>query len=67
MIKFLCNNYGFRIDRQRGSHAILKGFVNGKEIAVPVPIHTELSLGVRKDIIARVGISEEEFIKGFRR
>ncbi|MBI2583231.1 MAG: type II toxin-antitoxin system HicA family toxin [Candidatus Aenigmarchaeota archaeon] len=67
MIKFLCNKRGFRLDRQRGSHAIVKGMIGGKEVAIPVPLYDEISIGVRKDIIACAGMSEEEFIREFRR
>lgn len=58
-IKILCNNFGFKAVRQRGSHIVLKK--NG--IGTVVPNHKELKIGTLKGILDQAKINEEEFSK----
>ncbi len=53
---------GFYIDRQKGSHVILK---NEQSVMVVIPVHgsKELKLGLFKSILKDIKISEEEFWK----
>lgn len=62
-VKILCNKFGFKILRQKGSHIILtKETPNGK-IGTVVPNHPELKIGTLKGILELAKIDEEEFIK----
>ena len=58
-IKILCNNFGFKAVRQRGSHIVLKK--NG--IGTVVPNHKELKIGTLKGILKLGKIDDEEFMK----
>ncbi len=58
-IKILCNRFGFRIIRQRGSHVVLKK--NG--IGTVVPNHKELKLGTLKGILELAKVKEEDFVE----
>jgi len=62
-VKILCNNFDFKIIRQKGSHIILaKDTPNGK-IGTVVPNHPELKIGTLKGILNLAKISEEEFLE----
>ena len=58
-IKILCNRFGFRIIRQRGSHVVLKK--NG--IGTVVPNHKVLKLGTLKGVLELAKVREEDFVK----
>ncbi len=62
-IKILCNKFGFKIIRQKGSHVVLKRDINGKTIGTVVPMHQELKRGTLRGILELAGINEEEFEK----
>lgn len=60
-VKILCNQFGFRVVRQRGSHIVLaKETLTGK-VGTVVPNHSELKRGTLKGILKLANISEEEF------
>ncbi len=60
-LKILCNRFGFRVVRQRGSHIVLaKETLTGK-VGTVVPNHPELKRGTLKGILKLANISEEEF------
>ncbi len=50
---------GFQIDRQKGSHIILR---NGP-LKIIIPNHAELDKGTLRAIIHQTGLSREEFMK----
>lgn len=58
-VKILCNKFGFRIIRQKGSHVILRK----ENIGTVVPMHKELKVGTLKGILELAKIREEDFIK----
>lgn len=58
-IKVLCNEFGFRIVRQKGSHVVLRK--NGTGTVVPV--HPELKTGTLRGILKLAKVSEEEFFR----
>jgi len=63
-VKILCNKFGFKAIRQRGSHVILKKeFESGKKIGTVVPMHNRLAIGTLKSIIEQAKIAEEDFLK----
>ncbi len=62
-IKILCNKFGFKIIRQRGSHIILKKETPNGLIGTVVPNHKELKVGTLKGILGLAKIKEEEFEK----
>ena len=56
-IKVLCNKFGFKIVRQKGSHVVLRKGDTGTVI----PRHKELKLGTLKGILKLAKINEKEF------
>ncbi len=58
-IKILCNHFGFKAVRQRGSHIVLKK----DGIGTVVPNHKELKIGTLKGILELAKVDEEEFAK----
>jgi predicted RNA binding protein YcfA (HicA-like mRNA interferase family) len=47
---------GFRLVRQRGSHAIMQKAVGNSTVTVPVPLHDELRVGTLLAIIRQSGL-----------
>jgi len=60
-IKILCNKFGFKIVRQRGSHIVLKKETQEGNIGTVVPNHKELKVGTIKSILELAKVKEEEF------
>ena len=52
---------GFRLVRQRGSHAIMQKTVADSTVTVPVPLHDELSVGTLLAIIRQSGLPRSVF------
>ena len=61
-VKFLIK-FGFELVRQKGSHVILKK--QNKTIVVPVHGGEQLRLGLFRDKLKTLELSEEEFWKLF--
>ncbi len=61
IIKVL-NKFGYNELRQKGSHVILKKFIESKEIGCVVPLHKEVAVGTLKGILKQANISPAEFI-----
>jgi predicted RNA binding protein YcfA (HicA-like mRNA interferase family) len=62
IIKIL-NKLGFSEIRQRGSHVILKKYLNPGETGCVVPLHKEVAVGTLKGILKQAQISTEDFLK----
>ena len=62
-VKILCNKFGFRIVRQKGSHIVLRKDTPQGTIGTVVPLHPELKIGTLKGILELAKIPEEEFYK----
>ena len=60
-IKILCNKFGFKIVRQRGSHIVLKKETQEGNIGTVVPNHKELKIGTLKAVLELANIKEEKF------
>lgn len=58
LIKILCNKFGFRVIRQKGSHVTL----TNNTIYVTVP-QKEIRVGLLGVILRDCGITREEFLK----
>jgi predicted RNA binding protein YcfA (HicA-like mRNA interferase family) len=58
LIKILCNKFGFRAIRQKGSHVTL----TNNTIYVTVP-QNEIHVGLLGVILRDCGITREEFLK----
>jgi predicted RNA binding protein YcfA (HicA-like mRNA interferase family) len=56
-IKILCNKFGFKAIRQKGSHVVLRK----ENIGTVVPLHKELKIGTLKGILELAKIKEEDF------
>ncbi len=62
-VKILCNKFGFKIKRQRGSHIILRKETIEGAIGTVVPNHKELKIGTLKGVLELAKINEEDFEK----
>jgi len=62
-IKILCNKFGFKAIRQKGSHVVLKKETPSGSIGPVVPLHDELKIGTLKGILELAKVSEEDFAK----
>lgn len=58
LTKILCNRFGFKVVRQKGSHATLTNDV----IYVTIP-QKEIRVGLLGVILKDCGITREEFLK----
>jgi predicted RNA binding protein YcfA (HicA-like mRNA interferase family) len=52
---------GFFVDRQRGSHVVLKKIIPGGERGCVIPMHREVALGTLRSALKMAGVSPEEF------
>ena len=52
---------GFFVDRQRGSHAVLKKFTPQGERGCVIPMHREVAIGTLRSALKMAGVSPEEF------
>ena len=62
-VKILCNKFGFKIKRQRGSHIILRKETPEGAIGTVVPNHSELKIGTLKGVLELAKVSVEDFEK----
>ena len=60
-VKILCNKFGFKIKRQRGSHIVLRKETSQGAIGTVVPNHEELKIGTLKGILELAKVNEEDF------
>lgn len=51
---------GWQVARQRGSHIIL--VKEGRNVTLSVPNHPEVARGTLRTLIARAGLTVEEFL-----
>ncbi len=54
---------GFVLDRQRGSHAVLKKKIPSGEIGCVIPMHREIAAGTLRSALKMAGVEIEEFTK----
>jgi predicted RNA binding protein YcfA (HicA-like mRNA interferase family) len=52
---------GFLVDRQRGSHAVLKKITPEGERGCVIPMHKEVALGTLRSALKMAGVSPEDF------
>lgn len=62
-VKILCNKFGFKIIRQRGSHIVLKKEIERISVGTVVPNHKEIKIGTLKSVLKLGKVDEEEFSK----
>ncbi len=60
-VKILCNKFGFKIARQRGSHIVLRKDTATGTIGTVVPNHSEIKIGTLKGVLELAKIDEDEF------
>lgn len=58
LVKILCNQFGYHVVRQKGSHATL----TNDTIYITVPVK-EIRVGLLGVILRDCGITREEFLK----
>jgi predicted RNA binding protein YcfA (HicA-like mRNA interferase family) len=63
IIKILVKEFGFYVVRQKGSHVVLRKFVNGRKVVTVVPMHKEVKGGTLLGILDLGNINREEFIR----
>lgn len=63
IIKVLVKHFGFEVVRRKGSHVVLRKFVDGKKVVTVVPMHKEVKLGTLSGILELAKVSEEEFLR----
>jgi len=51
---------GFFVDRQRGSHAVLKKVTPHGERGCVIPMHREVALGTLRNALKMAGVSAED-------
>ena len=52
---------GFFVDRQRGSHCVMKKITPDGERGCVIPMHKEVALGTLRSALKMAGVSSEEF------
>jgi len=52
---------GFFIDRQRGSHVVMKKVTPHGEVGCVIPMHREVAAGTLRSALKLAGVSIEEF------
>jgi predicted RNA binding protein YcfA (HicA-like mRNA interferase family) len=52
---------GFFVDRQRGSHVVMKKITTEGERGCVIPMHKEVALGTLRSALKLAGVSPEEF------
>jgi predicted RNA binding protein YcfA (HicA-like mRNA interferase family) len=52
---------GFFVDRQRGSHVVLKKITPQGGRGCVIPMHREVALGTLRSALKMAGVSPEEF------
>ena len=52
---------GFHVDRQRGSHVVMKKTTAAGEIGCVIPMHREIAAGTLRSALKMAGVSVEEF------
>ena len=57
----ILTEHGFRLVRQRGSHAVMQKQAGNSTVTVPVPIHREIRIGTLLAIIRQSGVSRTAF------
>lgn len=55
------NKFGWKIARQRGSHIIMTK--EGSIVTLSIPNHSEVARGTLRSLIAKSGLTVEEFLK----
>ena len=62
----LLNQFGYNIERQRGSHMRLKKILHSGQHSVTIPAHKEIARGTLNDILEKisyhVNLSKQELI-----
>ena len=52
---------GFFVDRQRGSHVVMKKVTAEGERGCVIPMHKEVAPGTLRSVLKMAGVSPEEF------
>ena len=62
-VKILCNRFGFKVVRQKGSHIVLRKETSQGVVGTVVPNHQEMKTGTLKGVLSLAKVNEEEFAK----
>ena len=53
---------GFFVDRQRGSHVVVKKVTPQGELGCVIPMHREVAIGTLRSALKMAGVTTDEFI-----
>ena len=59
LIRYLCNQKGFSVERIRGSHYQLRHPISGRRVTVPLH-HDELRRGTLHEIMLSTGLTADD-------
>ena len=57
---------GFLVDRQRGSHVVLKRTTRSGTSGCVIPMHREVAMGTLRSALKMAGVTPEEFTEALR-
>ncbi|MFO1532852.1 MAG: type II toxin-antitoxin system HicA family toxin [Thermoplasmatota archaeon] len=60
-MKILCNRFGLRVVRQRGSHVVLRKETPAGAVGTVVPMHPEVAVGTLRNALKMGKVPEDEF------
>lgn len=63
IIKILTKDFDFVVLRQKGSHVVLRRFINGHKVVTVVPLHREVKSGTLLGILKLGMVSKRDFMK----
>jgi predicted RNA binding protein YcfA (HicA-like mRNA interferase family) len=62
IVTMFCKKFNFEILSQKGSHIKLRKVLDGENITVIVPNHSELAVGTFKNILRQARIELADFL-----
>ena len=60
LLKILCNQFGFAVVEQHGSHVILTGNRDGIKLKPVVPMHPEIAKGTLLSILKQASLTRQD-------
>lgn len=67
LAKLLAKEYGYKFERETGSHIRLISFIRGNEHKITIPDHGEIKIGtlnnILRDVSAYLGLSKDQLVQ----
>jgi predicted RNA binding protein YcfA (HicA-like mRNA interferase family) len=61
VIKILCNEFGFKISGQKGSHVRLSKMTPEGKVGTVIPLHNDVRIGTLRSCLRLADVDTEEF------